>query len=891
MRFGERRLLAFVLAIVDAGRWLAPAARRQDWRRQWRADVRHAWDRAADRPDMLERRVKVMRRATGAFRHAFLLRLHVRRIEMITQDLRYGWRQMIRRPAFTLVAALTLGLGIGANVTMFSWVDVTLRRQIQGVPDAGRWVAVNGTTRTRNDISVSYPDFLDYRSRRPDSIEDFIVFTLAPIHMRTTGDPQRVFGELVSANYFDALRVYPAIGRGFRADEDSVPNRDAVVVLGYDFWQQRFNGDPSIVGTGVMLNERAFTIVGVAPHGFRGTEPYLRVDLWMPIMMQPAVMSGADRLSVRGNHWLQSMAKLKPGMTVTRAQADLSVVAADIARDYPKDSNSGVLLSELWRAPNSGGAAVGALMGVQLGVASVVLLIACANVANLLLAQGAHRQRETAVRLTLGASRARLVRQLLTESTLLALAGGVSGLLIAYWCKDLLRWFVPPAPLPIDMNPTLNARVLVFAGAVIALTTFAFGLVPASQASSSSMMNALKESAAAVTGAPRRARLRKALVVAQVALSLVLLISAGLFLRALINAKAADVGFSTRQGVLAAIDLLPAGYDAARGRAFQQTLTARVREIPGVDAATLAQKVPLGFGGTSDMNASIDGYTPAPNEEISIYYNRIGSDYFRTMGMALVDGRDFTDRDTADTPDVVVINETIARRYFEGRNPIGGRIRAGGRTLEIVGVARDAKYASITERPRAFMYLPLMQWYRPDVIIHVKSAREPAVVVAALHAAVRELDAKLPLFDVRTIADQLQIAVFLQRMVASLLGAFGALALVLATVGLYGVVAALVTQRTPEIGMRMALGARTADIMALVFRQGFAMIGLGIGIGILVALGVTRFFSSLLVGVSTTDAASFASTTALLVVVAVAATYLPARRAASVDPLSALRHE
>jgi predicted permease len=404
-------------------------------------------------------------------------------------------------------------------------------------------------------------------------------------------------------------------------------------------------------------------------------------------------------------------------------------------------------------------------------------------------------------------------------------------------------------------------------------------------------MNALKESATAVTGAPRRARLRKALVVAQVALSLVLLISAGLFLRALLNAHAADVGFSMRQGVLAAIDLMPAGYDADRGRAFQLTLAARVRDIAGVEAATLAQRVPLGFGGTSDMAVAIDGYTPAPNEEISFYYNRIGSDYLRTMGIGLVAGREFTDRDTNTTPGVVIVNETVARRYFGGRSPVGGRIRAGGRSLEIVGVARDGKYANITERPRPFMYLPLTQWYRPDVVLHVRTTTDPVVFVQSLQAAVRELDANLPLFDVRTMADHLQIAVFLQRMVASLFGAFGLLALVLATVGLYGVVAALVAQRTPEIGMRMALGARTTDIMALVFRQGFGMIGLGIAIGILAALGVTRLFTSLLVGVSATDMTSFAGTTALLLVVAAAATYLPARRAASVDPLSALRHD
>jgi predicted permease len=480
---------------------------------------------------------------------------------------------------------------------------------------------------------------------------------------------------------------------------------------------------------------------------------------------------------------------------------------------------------------------------------------------------------------------------LLTESTLLAVAGGAAGLLAAYWAKDLIGWFVPPAPLPIVMRPALNASVLLFAAAVTTATAFVFGIVPALQGSSSSVTAALKESASAMTATPRRARLRQALVVAQVALSLVLLVSAGLFLRALASAQSADPGFTTRDGILASIDLLPAGYDTVRGRAFQTALLARLRETPGVDAATFAQRVPLGFGGSSDMSIGVDGYSPAPNEEMTVYYNRVDADYLRTMGIRLVAGREFTDRDTADSRAVVIVNETTARRYFAGRDPIGGRIRVGSRALEIVGVARDGKYSNISETPRAFMYLPLAQWYRPDVVLHVKTRAEPAAIVPVLHATVRSIDAGVPLFDVRTIADHLEIAVFLQRMVASLLGAFGALALVLATVGLYGVVAAMVVQRTSEIGMRMALGASARDIVTLILRQGLGMIGIGVAIGLTVAFGVTRFFTSLLVGVSATDAVSFAGTTALLVLVALAATYLPARRAASVDPLSALRSE
>jgi putative ABC transport system permease protein len=369
-------------------------------------------------------------------------------------------------------------------------------------------------------------------------------------------------------------------------------------------------------------------------------------------------------------------------------------------------------------------------------------------------------------------------------------------------------------------------------------------------------------------------------------------VSAGLFIKSLANAQAVDPGFSMRSGVLASIDLLPAGYDASRGLAFYRELLARLRDLPGVDGATLAAKMPLGFGGTGSFLVRIDGYTPAANEQIDVSYNRVGSDYLRTMGIGLLaGGRDFTDRDTADMPDVGVVNETLARRYFAGRDPIGGRIRVGTRTVQVVGVALDGKYALITESPRPFLYVPAQQWYRPDAVLIVKTAGDPAPIARPLHDLVRSLDANVPLFDVRTMSQHLEVASFMQRMVATLLGAFGALALILATVGLYGVLASIAAQRTPEIGMRIALGATTRDIVSLILKQGLGMVGLGIAVGLAGALGVTRLFNSLLVGVSATDAVSFGGTTLLLVLVALAASYLPARRAAAIDPLEALRSE
>jgi predicted permease len=887
----DRKWLGVLLAIVDAGRWLAPPSRRRQWRRQWRADLWHEWTWAATRERTLAARATVLRRATGAFHHAIALRLHVRRVEMITQDLRYGWRMMARRPWTTAMAVLTLGLGIGANVVMYSWMQMALVRQMQGVPDADRYVSMNSASRARDDFSVSYPDFKDFEGRRPPSVAGLIAFSLAPMNLRTDGDAQRVYADLVNGSFFDVLGVRPALGRGFRPDEDNAANRDAVAVLSYSFWQRRFAGDRAVVGRSITLNGRAFTIIGVAPQGFRGVEPYLNLDLFIPLSMQPAVFGGVNTLAQRGNHWLRALVKLAPGATRDLAEKDLARVAGDLARQYPDTLTPSVKLWELWRSPNSGGTAVVGVLGVQTGIAAIVLLIACANVANLLLANATTRQRETAVRLALGASRRRLVQQLLTESTLLAIGGGSVGVLAAYWTTDLVRWFVPPAPLPIDLNPSIDAGTILVAIVVTLGTAVVFGLVPSLQSTKDSVVVALKDSAGALTAPPRRARLRQTLVATQVALSLLLLVSATLFLRTLLNSQAADPGFSTRRGVLASVDLLPAGYDEPRGRLFFHTLRERVRAIPGVENATFAHRVPLGFGGVGEIAVSVEGYTPEPQEEMLVYWNAVGADYLATLGIRLVSGREVLESDRPGTPDVMVVNEAMVRRYFAGKDPIGRRVTIAKRPFQVVGVAGDGKYRAITDQPKPMIYVALDQWYWPDNVLHVRTTGDAAAIVPALQTAIRSLDSNIPLFDVRTIEQHLEISLFVQRMVASLLGAFGVLALVLATVGLYGVVAAVAAQRTPEIGMRMALGATKGDILALILRQGLGMTAVGIAAGLALSFGVTRFYRAMLVGVSTTDAVSFVATAAVLLTVAVAATYFPARRAAAVSPLVALRQD
>lgn len=883
-------LLRLLLAIVDVGWWLAPPSRRREWRRQWRADILHEWQWLARHPRGVGDRASLFVRAAGALRHAFWLRLHVRRLEMITQDLRYGWRLMVRKPGITTVAVLTLGLGIGANATVYSWIESGLRRPLPGVADPDRVVMMDAMTGTRDTIAISYPDFVDYRAHRPAGVDDVVAYTIVPMSLRTGNESQRVWGQIVSGNYFDMLGVRAALGRTFAPEEDVTPGRYPVVVLSHQFWRRHFDGDPGVLGRSVTLNGHAFTVIGVADAAFRGNEPFLSMDLWLPMMMQPAAMAG-DRLTARGSTFLQSMVRLKRGAAIARVQADLDVISRNLAATYAEDNDRSVRLYEVWRAPGRSGAAMLPGLTVLMAFAAVVLLIACANVANLMLARAVNRQLETAVRLALGASRRRLVQQLLTESALLAAAGGVAGLVIASWTDNAIQALVPPMPIPIVLESSVTAPVLAFTMIVTALSALIFGLAPALQHSASTMLSALKASAASVTASPSRARLRRFLVIAQVAASLVLLVSASLFMRTLRNAQAADPGFSTRNGLLATIDLAPAGYDEARGRAFYRDLLARVRTIPGVDAATVAGRVPLIFWTVGDVRMQVDGYTPAPNEDLIVDSNRIGSDYLRTMGIALMEGREFTDRDTAGTPDVGIINETLARRYFAGHSPIGGRIRLGPRSVEVVGVARDGKYTWITETPRPYLYLSAAQWYRPDSVLHVKTAGNAGALVSAIQQEMRALDANVPLFEIRTIAEHLQLATILQRQLAHGLGAFGALALLLAMVGLYGVIAATVAQRTPEIGMRMALGATRLDIAALVLKQSLGLTLAGVAIGLAGAFGVTRLFKSLLVGVSATDAVSFAGTAALLVLVSLVATYLPARRAAVLDPTQALRQE
>lgn len=891
MPASSSRPASLVIALLWVSLWepLAPSSRRATWRDQWRADLWHysVWLSRQGHPP-LSCALKLFARAWACLPHAALLRTQEWSLHMLLHDLKFAWRMTVRRPAFTAVAILILGLGIGANATIFSWVESILMRPLPGVADQDRLVALRGTSGDRTDLSFSYPNFQDLRDARPDGFEDLVATRGLALNLRAAGEPQRLWGQLVTPNFFDVMRVRPAAGRTFAAADGAAAGREPVAVISHRLWQRSFGGDPATVGRAISINGRPFTVIGVAAEGFRGSMGGVLLDVFVPVTMQQTFMSG-DRLPERGSGFLQVMGRLAPGADIGRAQASADVVAARLAAAHPGfNEGHGIRVNPLWRDGVAG--MLLPVMVTLMAVVGVVMLIACANLAGLLLARGAGRTREVAVRLAVGASRGRLIRQFLIESLLLAAGGGAAGLVLSYWTTGALARLMPPTPYPIDLGGHVSPAVLGFACTLTAITALVFGLVPALRASRPDVSASLKDTAAGAGGGHARGRLRQALVVGQVALSLVLLVCAALFLRSLSRAHTIDPGFSMRQGVIAAIDLLPNGYDAQRGVVFYEQLLADVREIRGVAAATVSSAVPLDLN-SSDMGVKVDGYVPADGEQMDAYYNRVAPDYFQTLGVAIVRGRAIDARDVEGRELSIVINETMARRYWAGRDALGGIVRFGSGPARVVGIARDGKYGRLGEAPRNYIYVPVYQYFRPDVLLQVRTAGEPAAIIPAIQEAVKRLDPNLPLFDVRTMEEHLELSVFVPRLGGLLLGLFGALALLLAVVGLYSVVAFNVAQRTREIGVRMALGAGRREILGMVLGQGFRIISIGLGVGLLLAIGAAQALESQLTGLSPMDPVSFGGTTLILLAVALTACALPARRAAGLDPLTALRRD
>jgi putative ABC transport system permease protein len=578
-------------------------------------------------------------------------------------------------------------------------------------------------------------------------------------------------------------------------------------------------------------------------------------------------------------------------VSLEQAQAELDTIARQLEQEYPRTNEGrGAALFPLWKSPWGAGFVLRPVLFVLTAVVGLVLLIACANVANLLLARAVGRRKEIAIRLSMGASRARLIRQLLTESMLLSLAGGIGGLLIAYWGSGLFLALIPPIEIPIKLFLGIDGGVLWFTLAVSVLTGVIFGLAPALQASNPNLVVALKDETAKSSGSRGKARLRNSLVVAQVALSLILLIGAALFIQTLQRSQTIDPGFNTQNVLTAGFDLFSSGYDKEKGKLFQQQLLQRVETLPGVNSASLARRVPMALSGTSSSKVTVDGYEARPEEEPFVDYNSVAPNYFHAMSIPIIDGREFTAQDSEQAQKVVIINETMARRYWPGQSAVGKRVRTYD-TFEVIGVAKDIKYRNLGEEARPHFYYSLLQNYQPEVALLVRTMGDPASLLPAVRQAAQSLNPNLALYDARPLVENIAISMIPQRIAAILLGVFGLLALTLASVGLYGVMAHSVSQRTQEIGIRMALGATSRDVLRLIVGQGMLLAVIGVGLGLAGAFGLTRFLATLLYGVSPTDLATFAGTPLLLVTVALIACFIPAYKATKVGPMVALRHE
>jgi putative ABC transport system permease protein len=811
-------------------------------------------------------------------------------METLIQDLRYGARMLAKHPGFSLIAILTLALGIGANTALFTVVDATLLRALPyNQPD--QLVQLWETRRTGEikQVDASYPDYLDW-GQASEAIAGICGYTGwgGSFTLTGRGTPERLEGARVTASFFSVLGIEPILGRSFLPDEDR-PGAAATVILSYALWQRKFGAAADIVSQQLTLDGEAYTVLGVLPQSFQFA-PMGQAELWVSLRPSPS------QLNLRFMHWLDVIARLKPGVSLAQAQAQMDGVAAHIEQQYA-DSHTGAGVKLVPLREQVVGS-VRPLLLVLLGAVAFVLLIACANVANLLLVRAATRRKEIGIRLALGATRGRLVQQLLSESLLLALAGGVIGLMLAAWGVELLVAFIPAAQLdsmPYLQGLTINARVFCFTGALSLVTGIIFGLIPAWQSSTLDLQATLKEGGRTATGAGSK-QFRRALVITEIALALVLLVGAGLMIRSTHRLLAVKLGFNPEKLMTLRLELPGSKYaEDESARAFHQQLLARLEALPGVSSVAAINWLPLQPGPGNLL--LVEGQPPPPpGQGLGASARAVSPNYFRTMSVALIKGRAFTDRDNPTSPDVVIINSALANRLFPNQDPLGRRISfAGGgpKPFEIVGVVDDERINALDEEAALVTYRPYLQepWNRLNLV--VRTAGEPGRIVSAVREQVQALDPDLALYSVATMEQLIADtpATFQRRYPALLMAVFAAVALILAAIGIYGVISYSVNQRRHEIGIRMALGATRGDIYKLVIGEGLALALLGIGAGLAAAFGLTRLMSSLLFGVSATDPNTFIIISMILAGVALGACFVPARRATKVDPMVALRYE
>jgi macrolide transport system ATP-binding/permease protein len=816
-------------------------------------------------------------------------------MDTLFADLRYAVRRLLQRPGFTAIALLTMALGIGANSAIFSIVNAVLLRPLP-VESPGQLVEIYSQEEDDDfPVTQAYPDYLDIRARG-DLFSGVTAYTADFFSVNMGTGSEVMFGESVTGEYFHVLGVPAAVGRVFISGEDDVVGAPSVVVISHSLWKRRFASDPRVLGQTLRVRGQPFEIIGVLPPEFKGLLMGFSGELWIPLSANASFAAGGAMLDDRESRYLLVKGRLRPGVTAEQAQAGLDVLAGQLAEAYPESNEARrfpvIPTSDVRLHPMIDRALV-PVAALLMTVVGLLLLIVCTNLANLLLARALARRKEIAIRLAMGAGRWRLVRQLLTESVLLGLLGGVLGLAVAWWTAKLLVSFQPPVLFKLSLDLGIDGRVLAFTFFVSLLAGVLFGLAPALQATRPQLVPALKDELDTVAQRFRRFSLRGSLVVVQVAVSLVLLVGAGLFLRSLIGAQAIDPGFERERAAIAMIAPELAGYDETRAENLFFELRDRARTIPGVETVALASHLPLGV--SVNTNALyVEGAGTQPDDAPSIDITVVSSGHFETMGIPLLRGRDFSDQDDGSAPSVVIVSEAAARRFWPGENPVGKRLRLSApdrEPREIIAVARDTKVRTLGEEARPYLYLPFSQNYRPIMSLVVRTSGDPQSVLPVLQREALLLDESLPIMELKTMEQHLGIMLFAPRMGGILLGVFGGLAVLLATIGLYGVVSYAAAQRTREVGIRVALGARPGDVIRLVTGQGMLLVGIGAAVGLALGFAAAQPLGSFLYGVDVSDPTTFLGVTLLLVGVAFLATLVPAVRAARLDAMVALRGE
>jgi putative ABC transport system permease protein len=819
-------------------------------------------------------------------------------IENFLQDVGYGLRQLRRNPGFTALAVLTIAVGIGTNTTFFSIIDGLLLRPPANIVAPVRLVALYQTV-AKGGVGGympvwSYPDYLYYRNRNA-VFSELAAYSPTPVSIGVEGSNEQTVGDIVSGNYFMALGTKAFLGRMFAPEQDDTAASPLVAIASYEFWRSRLGSDPSVVGQPVTINGHLFTLIGVAPRGTTDVGLQMAPAVWVPMAAQSAMNwpeSGA--LESRGTGWLTVLGRLKQGVTAQQALSQLSSFALQLDRDYPAvEQGRGVSVEPgTTLPPFFRGSVTGFVVLLQV-LGALLLVIPCSNVGGLMLARSWPRRNEITIRLAIGASRGRIIRQLLTESTLMGLLSGAAGLLLAFWGAEFLTHLKPPVGLPIALNLQPDLRVLGFTLVVVVVTVLLLGTAPAIRLSRTSLAPQLGHRSD--SGGGRRSKGQRLLLVVQVSVSFLLLAGAGLCLRSLRNAEHIDPGFEIQNVLTFSVSPSLNRYTSARQAMFYRELGARLKSLEGVRSVSMAASLPLSYGEIQTM-VGTEGSTGASTQPFLVSENLVASGYFETIGIPILRGRGFVDADSNQNR-VIIVNETLARRFFPAQDPIGKQLALGDvqhpHLVQIVGIARDSRYHTLGESPQPFLYEPLATGFEgpAGTTVLVRTSAAPRTLIMAVRKELRALEKNLPVTKMETMGEHIRSALWLARTTATLFGIVGTIGMLLAMIGLYGTVAYLVVRRTNEIGIRMALGAQRREVLKMVVREGLLLTFVGMGIGLAVALALTRFLSSLLYGLSATDPLTFATVSILLAAVSLAACYIPARRATKVDPTVALRYE